>query len=123
MKKFLFVIIFSFSISVFVCLNVQAQSELKTKTPITIGETLSIQSKGLNEEREIRVFLPRNYADSNKKYPVIYTLDGEGTGSVTANTAEFMTSYSAITSPSANPAQPKKRSSRLRWRLKRTTSF
>lgn len=95
MKKFLIVIIFSFSISVFDCLNVKAQSELKTKTPITIGETLSIQSKGLNEEREIRIFLPRNYANSNKRYPVIYTLDGEGTGSVTANTAEFMTSYSA----------------------------
>lgn len=74
----------------------RAQTDLQTKTPITVGEVLTIQSKSLNEEREIRVFLPRNYAASNKKYPVIYTLDGEGTGLVTANTAEFMTGYSAI---------------------------
>jgi uncharacterized protein len=74
----------------------QAQTELKTSRPITIGETMSIKSARLGEEREIRIFLPRDYVASAKNYPVIYALDGEGTGAVTANAAEFMSEYSAI---------------------------
>lgn len=89
-------IIFLLLGSIITFVEVTAQTELKTNAQIIIGENLSIQSKKINEEREIRVYLPRNYASSGKKYPVIYTLDGEGTGSMTANTAEFMTGYSSI---------------------------
>src|SRR5215211_3468124 len=96
MKTLLLIISFSFLISMAVCLSVKSKTELKTKSPLTVGEVLSIQSERLKEKREIRVYLPRSYADSRKNYPVIYTLDGEGTGAMTANTAEFMTSYSAI---------------------------
>lgn len=65
-------------------------------TPITIGETWRINSKRLGEERELQVYLPASYANNKQRYPVIYALDGEGTGSVTANAVQFMTGYSLI---------------------------
>ena len=65
-------------------------------TPITIGETLRIKSRRLGEERQIQVYLPASYGNSKHHFPVIYTLDGEGTGPVTANAVQFMTGYSAI---------------------------
>src|SRR5262249_7981082 len=52
--------------------------------------------KKLNEQREIRVYLPNSYGSSKQRYPVIYTLDGEGTGATTANAVRFMTGYAAI---------------------------
>jgi uncharacterized protein len=74
----------------------QGPTELKQTASMTVGEILSIKSARLGEEREIRIFLPRSYLNSGKNYPVIYALDGEGTGALTANAAEFMNGYSAI---------------------------
>lgn len=65
-------------------------------TPINIGETIRIKSKRLAEDREISIYLPHSYLNSKQRYPVIYTLDGEGTGPVTANAVSFMTGYSAL---------------------------
>ena len=65
-------------------------------SPIVVGETLRIPSRRLGEEREIRVYLPDSYAGSSERYPVIYALDGEGTGSLTANAVKFMAGYPAI---------------------------
>ena len=65
-----------------------------SSAPITIGETWRIHSKRLGEDREIRVYLPHSYADSKLSFPVIYTLDGEGTGPATASAVQFMTGYS-----------------------------
>jgi predicted alpha/beta superfamily hydrolase len=43
-----------------------------------VGVMDSLYSKSLNEYREIYIQLPDNYkAESNKKYPVVYILDGE----------------------------------------------
>ncbi|MGK0412876.1 MAG: putative alpha/beta superfamily hydrolase/TfoX [Polaribacter sp.] len=42
-----------------------------------VGENFSINSQILNEEREIQIFLPKDYAQTNKNYPVIYLLDGQ----------------------------------------------
>lgn len=83
---------------VVVCLLmvIQAQAQEAAPQPITIGETFRIVSKKLNEQREIRVYLPDSYTSSKQRYPVIYTLDGEGTGSATANAVRFMTGYAAI---------------------------
>jgi hypothetical protein len=67
-------------------LNVSAQ----------VGETFRIKSTRLKEEREIRVYLPSSYANSKQSYPVVYALDGEGTGPVTASAIQFMTGYSTI---------------------------
>lgn len=41
-----------------------------------IGLEYQLKSNQLNEERKYLVRLPPNYADSEKKYPVVYLLDG-----------------------------------------------
>ncbi len=38
--------------------------------------TIKFKSHILNEERELKVHLPENYKESDKKYPVLYLLDG-----------------------------------------------
>jgi uncharacterized protein len=37
-----------------------------------------IQSKALNEERSVLVYVPESYARGAQKYPVVYMLDGHG---------------------------------------------
>jgi len=44
---------------------------------IKIGKSLLIQSKIMDDQREIQIFLPENYASSNREYPVLYLLDGQ----------------------------------------------
>lgn len=46
------------------------------RTPITIGESLQLQSRLLGEKRLINVYLPPDYADPQKRFPVLYLLDG-----------------------------------------------
>jgi len=46
------------------------------KHPFCIGETVSFYSKTLEENRTLNIYLPQGYAASEKKYPVIYLLDG-----------------------------------------------
>jgi uncharacterized protein len=65
-------------------------------TPITIGEVVRIKSRRSGEDREIQIYLPASYANSRQRFPVIYALDGEGTGLVVANSVRFMTGYSTI---------------------------
>lgn len=43
---------------------------------IVIGETVTIQSKILNEERKLYIYKPVGYEQSKEKYPVLYLLDG-----------------------------------------------
>ncbi|NQX82337.1 MAG: tetratricopeptide repeat protein [Flavobacteriaceae bacterium] len=40
-------------------------------------KTIKIDSKSLNEAQEIQIYLPDSYDTSNKKYPVLYILDGQ----------------------------------------------
>jgi len=55
----------------------QSKIEINKKSPLTIGEKVKIQSKILNEQRILNIYLPNGYSqDSLKKYPVIYLLDG-----------------------------------------------
>ena len=56
-------------------LNVNAQG--KKGEIIEIGESVTINSKILNEERNILVYLPEKYKDSSTGYPVLYVLDGD----------------------------------------------
>ena len=44
---------------------------------ITIGKTVTIHSKILNEERTMLVYLPPDYEQGTEEYPVLYLLDGE----------------------------------------------
>ena len=49
----------------------------KSSSPLTIGETVTIYSEVLQEDRVINVYLPLGYSeDSLKNYPIIYLLDG-----------------------------------------------
>lgn len=43
---------------------------------IVIGEIVSFQSKILDEERELLIYKPVGYDQSQEKYPVLYLLDG-----------------------------------------------
>jgi predicted alpha/beta superfamily hydrolase len=58
--------------------NAEATTNTKQKSEdITIGKRLSIQSKILNEPREIVISIPRSYEqNTDQKYPVLYVLDG-----------------------------------------------
>ncbi|RZF90855.1 esterase [Pseudoalteromonas sp. CO302Y] len=59
--------------------NTLAQSEIKQQTPNYTQQTHSFKSTILNEQRTVVVQLPKSYqAHPNKKYPVIYRLDGAG---------------------------------------------
>jgi|GEM_PF-4502434 len=52
-------------------------SQVISKTNFTIGETLEIESKILNQKRDVNIYFPESYSsDSIHKYPVIYLLDG-----------------------------------------------
>ena len=65
---------------VFITTQITAQSNIKihSKADFSIGDTLKFNSKILNEERTLNIFLPESYHQSNNKnkYPVIYLLDG-----------------------------------------------
>lgn len=44
---------------------------------MVVGSSFTIPSKIMNDDREIQVFLPDSYTTSNKRYPVLYILDGQ----------------------------------------------
>jgi predicted alpha/beta superfamily hydrolase len=52
-----------------------AQATAST-APITIGETFTLSSKVLGQDRRINVFLPAGYREGQQRYPVMYLLDG-----------------------------------------------
>lgn len=58
--------------------------------PITIGETLKLQSKVLGEERTILVSTPATYARSQERYPVLYMTDGNAHLAHTRGTVDFL---------------------------------
>lgn len=73
MKIIISFIILISSIQLFSQNSIKSES----KTPLSIGETIQIQSEILKENRIINIYLPNQYAkDSLKTYPVIYLLDG-----------------------------------------------
>ncbi|MGC1633353.1 MAG: alpha/beta hydrolase-fold protein [Gelidibacter sp.] len=59
--------------------SAEAQTTPKesSKTPLTIGEVVTIESKILSESRILNIYLPEGYKVADTlKYPVIYVLDG-----------------------------------------------
>jgi len=58
--------------------------------PITIGETVTIQSKILGEERSILISPPPQYEQSGGAYPVLYMTDGAAHFSHTRGTVDFL---------------------------------
>lgn len=43
---------------------------------ISLGQTIEFNSKILNEKRDILIYTPTGYEDSNRKYPTLYITDG-----------------------------------------------
>lgn len=66
--------------SLIISLNsAEAQTSIKdsSKTPLTIGDVVTIDSKILSESRTLNIYLPEGYQKTDTlKYPVIYVLDG-----------------------------------------------
>ncbi len=58
--------------------------------PITIGETVKIQSEILGEERTILISTPNDYSRSQEAYPVLYMTDGDTHLTHTRGTADFL---------------------------------
>ena len=58
--------------------------------PITIGETVTIPSKVLGEERTILVSTPPTYDQSSQRYPVLYMTDGAAHLTHTRGTVDFL---------------------------------
>lgn len=46
-------------------------------TDHVVGQTITLQSTHMKEERSITVYLPEEYGASDKRYPVLYILDGQ----------------------------------------------
>ncbi len=69
-------------------------SNAQTDSRIVIGKIDSIQSKILNEERKIMIYVPSNSAESDygkQPYPVLYSLDGdENYFTMLAGTVRFL---------------------------------
>lgn len=58
--------------------GVIAQADPAQENAIIIGERINLRSEILDEERELKISLPRGYGSSTDNYPVVYVLDGEG---------------------------------------------
>ena len=56
-------------------LYAQSSIEVKDTSPFVLGYTEEVYSDILDEDRKLNVYLPDGY-DTNKRYPVIYLLDG-----------------------------------------------
>jgi len=58
--------------------------------PITIGETITLTSKILDEERTVLVSTPPGYDQSGQRYPVLYMTDGNAHLTHTRGTVDFL---------------------------------
>lgn len=54
-----------------------APARADTGEPIVVGETHTLRSEVLGEERRLLIHLPTGYAQATGGYPVLYLLDGE----------------------------------------------
>jgi len=72
--------------------NLQAGDDNK----IVIGEKVIIQSKVLNEDRTMLIYLPDSYRLSNKTYPVLYLLDGGFHFHHTSGIVQFLSAQGII---------------------------
>ena len=78
LKRNNFLFFFILFMFLFLPPNHASAVEVQKKTnALVIGKVIKIKSKILNEERPIWIYLPEGYTtSSDKKYPVLYLLDG-----------------------------------------------
>ena len=58
-------------------LNLSAQEKASTASPNVQVIEKPFRISGLNRERQIRIYLPPNYNETSKNYPVLYMHDGQ----------------------------------------------
>lgn len=63
--------------------------------PTKLGETVSLRSEILNELRTVYVSLPASYHQSQRRYPVLYLLDGNWHFPVVASEVRYLSECSA----------------------------
>lgn len=61
--------------------------------PIVIGEMATIESRALNETRQVYVASPPAYEDSDERYGVLYVLDGDWQFHHAVASAQFLGSF------------------------------
>ncbi len=59
------------------------------KNDIVLGKRVSIESQVLNETRDLYIYLPEGYGQSDQSYPVMYVLDGESKFTISASIVNF----------------------------------
>ncbi|HVZ91559.1 MAG TPA: hypothetical protein VG843_07910, partial [Rhizomicrobium sp.] len=57
-------------------LAARAAAPVDEGRPIVIGKSYTIQSKVLGDTRRLNVYLPPDYKDASRKFPVLVLLDG-----------------------------------------------
>jgi len=73
--KIIKILIFCCSIAIFSLSSQLSYSQANEK--ICIGEKIKFKSEILGHERDIYIYLPNGYKQSNQTYPLIYTTDAE----------------------------------------------
>ena len=76
----------------FLILTVNLFAEIYDSKPFVIGETITLKSDILNEDRQILISKPAGYDQSSAKYPVMYLLDGNAHFHHTTGIIQFLTS-------------------------------
>lgn len=61
-----------------------------SQNAITIGKTETIYSELLKEDRILEIYLPKNYEESDKTYPVLYLLDSYFNFSHAVGSVEYL---------------------------------
>ena len=74
----------------FLILTVNLFAETNDSKPFVIGETITLKSDILNEDRQILISKPAGYDQSSMKYPVMYLLDGNAHFHHTTGIIQFL---------------------------------
>ena len=74
----------------FIVTSYAQQKPVPEKITLDIGNRYKTQSSTLKEERTLLIHTPASYKGSNKKYPVIYVLDGNNHFSHSINAATLL---------------------------------
>jgi len=76
MRRLALVLSFGLSMAGGATAFAETTAPMAVETPIVIGQSYALPSAGMNQTREINVWLPPGYAQSHQTYPVLYVLDG-----------------------------------------------
>lgn len=72
------------------------EASAEPEPAIALGQSVTLRSELLGEDRPLLVFLPASYRGSTFRYPVLYLLDAEGGFLHTAGIVDFLASTDQI---------------------------